>query len=142
VHWTTASLIAPLPANPAGPWPVWVSFGTPCTGLFLPLYLDGLIPHTLARGGEEPEPDSAWWTFKRLQDAVSADPVAHTPIVREGWAELEEKIEAERHEVEGAARTAAVAGDRDRAAEIASDFMARTVEEALKRAEALRARLD
>ncbi len=141
VHWTTASLIAALPANRPGPWPVWISFGTPCTGIFLPVYLDGVIPAALARGGADPEPDSAWWTFKRLQDAVAPDPVLRTPLVREGWADLEEKIEVERREVETSARTAAIAGDPDRAAEIVSEFMARASEAALQRAEALRARL-
>jgi secernin len=141
VHWTTASMIAVLPANPPGPWPVWISFGTPCTGIFLPVYLDGLIPACLARGGREPEPDSAWWSFKRLQDAVEGDPERLTGLLREGWADLEEKIEAERGEVETSARTAAIAGDPDRAAEIVSEFMARTCEAALRRAEALRARI-
>jgi dipeptidase len=141
IHWTTASMIAPLPAGPGGPWPVWISFGTPCTGIFLPVYLDGVLPAALARGGEDPEPDSAWWTFKRLQDAVAPDPPRLTPLVREGWVDLEEKIEAERVEVERSARRAAAAGDPDGAAEIVSEFMARSCEASLGRAEALRARI-
>ncbi len=141
IHWTTASLIAALPAHRPGPWPVWISFGTPCTGIFLPVYLDGVIPAALARGGEDPDPESAWWTFKRLQDAVEPDPPRLTPLVREGWVDLEEKLETERREVETAARTAAVGGDPDHAAEIVSEFMARATEATLGRAEALRARI-
>jgi len=141
VHWTTASLVAPLPADRGAPWPVWVSFGTPCTGIFLPVYLDGVIPAALARGGEEPTPDSAWWVMKALQDAASADPVRHTPVIREGWADLEERIEAERLRAEAAARRAAAAGDRDRAAAIATEAMATTVELALKRADELRSHI-
>ena len=30
------SMIAPLPADRRGPWPVWISFGSPCLGAFLP----------------------------------------------------------------------------------------------------------
>jgi len=141
VHWTTASLLAPLPAERGAPWPVWISFGTPCTGIFLPVYLDGVIPAALARGGESPEADSAWWVMKGLQDAASADPVRHTPVLREGWLDLEERIEAERLRAETAARRAAVAGDRDRAALIVTELMVSSVEQALKRAEALRARI-
>jgi secernin len=141
VHWTTASMVAPLVADRSAPWPVWVSFGTPCTGIFLPVYLDGVIPAPLARGGEEPVEDSAWWVLKRLQDAASADPVRHTLALREGWADLEERIEAERGRAEAAARKAAAAGDRDRAAVLVTDFMAATVEQALKRAELLRSRI-
>ena len=141
VHWTAASLLAPLPADRSAPWPVWVSFGTPCTGTFLPVYLDGVIPASLAHGGEEPAPDSAWWVMKALQDAASTDPVRHTPVLRESWADLEERIEAERLRAETAARRAAAAGDRDRAAAIATEFMAATVEHALKRADELRAHI-
>jgi secernin len=141
LHWTTASLVAALPADRSGPWPVWISFGTPCTGIFLPVYLDGVLPPALARGGPEPEADSAWWTFKRLQDAAAADPARLTPVLREGWADLEDEIEAERERVERGARQAFRLGERDRGAELVSDFMARSVEAALKRADELRSRI-
>ena len=141
VHETTASLLAPLPTERGAPWPVWVSFGTPCTGIFLPVYLDGVLPASLARGGEDPAEDSAWWVMKGLQDAAASDPVRHTPVLREGWLELEERLEAERLRVEAAASRAAAAGDRDGAAAIVTGFMAQSVEQALKRAEELRARI-
>jgi dipeptidase len=130
LHWTTASLIAPLPRERGAPWPVWISFGTPCTGTFLPVYLDGVIPAELARGGAAPEPDSVWWTFKSLQDAAGRDPARLTAVVREGWAALEEQIEAERESVEARARRAARLGERDAA-----------VEAACARARELRARI-
>jgi dipeptidase len=138
IHATTASLIAPLPLDRSGPWPVWVCFGTPCSGVFLPVYLDGVIPASLARGGAEPELDSAWWTFKRLQDEVDADPLRYTPELRAGWRDFEEQVECDRVEVERSARRAARSGDRDQAARVVSDFMARTVEDALKLADSLR----
>jgi dipeptidase len=138
---TTASVIAPLPRDVSQPWPVWVSFGTPCTGIFLPVYLAGVIPAALARGGEGEDDDSAWWAFHRLEVAVSADDARHAPVVREGWAELEERIEAERLPVEDTARTEGDSGRGDRAAEILSDFMQRSVDAALQRASELRARI-
>ncbi|MEE8474541.1 MAG: C69 family dipeptidase, partial [Myxococcota bacterium] len=73
ISWTTASLIAPLPEDRTSPWPIWISFGTPCTGVFLPVYLEGVLPPALARGGEETDSDSLWWILKHLQDAASAD---------------------------------------------------------------------
>ncbi len=141
LHWTPASMVAPLPAERAAPWPVWISFATPCSGLFLPVYLDGVIPAPLARGGEQPDATSAWWCFKRLQDAASTDPARTTPLLREGWASLEEKIESERQRAEAVAGEATRAGERDRAAEILGDFMARTVEQVLQCAELLRSRI-
>lgn len=122
VHWTTASLVTALPEPGEQPWPVWISFGTPCCGVFLPVYLDGVIPARLAGCG----PDDAWQIFSRLNDAVSKDPVRHTPAVRAAFAPFEERAEAERIRSEGEA-----AGDPARAPEILSALMERTVEDAL-----------
>jgi dipeptidase len=105
------------------------------------VYLDGVLPPALARGREQADPESFWWIFKRLQDAAAVDWAHNTPGLREAWAEFEEKVEAERRSVEATARKAAADGDRDAAALVVSDFMARTVEDAMKRAEMLRARL-
>jgi 3-oxoacyl-[acyl-carrier-protein] synthase III len=69
------------------------------------------------------------------------DPQRLTPVLREGWSELEDQIEEERESVERRARQSARMGDRDRAAELVSDFMARSVEAALKRAGELRSRI-
>jgi len=133
VQWTAASFIAPLPGDVAAPWPVWVSFGTPCTGVFLPVYVAGAIPGPLARGAECDDPESAWWLFHHLQSAASSDPARATPLLREGWADLEAGIESERVQVENSARLEAVEGERDRAAAIVSDFMDRSVAAALAR---------
>jgi secernin len=141
VSWTTASVIAPLPRGVSAPWPVWVSFGTPCTGIFLPVYLSGVIPAALARGGGSEDSESAWWAFHRLQRAASADSPHHTPLLREGWADLEERIETERVQVENSARLEAIDGRHDRAAEIVSDFMERIVDAVLQRAGDLFARI-
>ena len=138
---TTASLVAPLPRDRSAPWPVWVSFATPCTSVFVPVYLDGVLPAVLARGGPEPSDDSAWWTFQRLEAAAEKDPERHTPVLRAGWTEFEDWVEAERVGVEAQAAAARRDGDTDAASRQLSDFMARAVEEALKRAEQLRARI-
>ncbi len=140
-HWTTASIVAPLPSKRQTPWPIWISFGTPCTGIFLPVYLSGVIPAELARGGDEPRGDSAWWMFKRLQDAASRDPARTTPILRAGWVEFEVQLEQARLVAEETARGAALAGDRDRAAQDVTEFMDWAVSAALDRAELLRNRI-
>jgi len=136
-HSTTASVVAPLPADLRAPWPIWVSFGTPCTGIFLPIYLHGAIPAALARGAEQVQPDSAWWAFKKLGNAASEDLERHTPMLRAAWAEFEDRLEGARLTVEGLAREASVASGDDFAAQLVTDFMERTAAEALERAEML-----
>jgi dipeptidase len=136
VHETTASLVVPLPAERSAPWPAWISYATPCSGIFLPVYLDGALPERHTRDDER----GAWQTFARLQAAVAADPERLTPRVRDGFAALEQEIERERLEVERAARREA-AHDADAAALRVSEFMARTLDAALARTDALTAAL-
>jgi secernin len=138
---TTASLVAPLAADRRAPWPVWISFATPCTGVFLPVYLDGAIPAELARGGPEPDTDSAWWAFKVLQDAAAADFPLHTPQLREAWKGLEARVAAERPRVEAAAARARRAGDGAEASHLLTDFMRRSWRAATTQARELASQL-
>jgi secernin len=135
---TTASMTASLPEDRSAPWPVWISFGTPCTGIFMPVYLDGQLPAVLAAGSGEPQAEpveeSAWWLFHRLHEAAAEDFEYFTPMLREGWAPLEERIDYERRNVESRARTEVAAGDRDEAALLISEFMQRTLAEIQDRA--------
>ncbi|MBW2270221.1 MAG: C69 family dipeptidase [Deltaproteobacteria bacterium] len=136
---TTASLVAELPVQPsAAAWPVWVAFGTPCTALYLPLYLDGILPAQLAVGGSAPETDSAWWSFKHLQDLVSQDPAVRFPRLREVWAKQEVAIEEARVVAE---RAAFEAEDGDASADQLTRFMQRSVDRVLERASDLAAEL-
>src|SRR5690606_5577920 len=137
----TASMIAPLPSDRRAPWPIWISFATPCTGVFLPVYLDAVLPGELARGGAEPEVDSAWWAFKVLQDSAAADFPRFTPQVREAWKGLEARVEAERPAVEAAAARARRAGDRAEASALLGEFVTRIWREAMAQARELASQL-
>lgn len=123
VHWTTASMVAALPESGASPWPVWISYGTPCSGIFLPVYLDGVLPARHARTG----PSDAWQVFARLNDAVAKDAARQTPLVREAFLALEQRVERERLEVEAEARSAGA----DHASDLLTAFMTRTLDAAL-----------
>ena len=139
---TTASMVAPLPTDRVAPWPVYVSFGSPCIGLFLPVYLQGVLPAALARGHGEQKPgdvDSAWWAFHQLHEAVMANYDRHAPEVREAFRAFEERVEGERVAVETEVRRRAVDGDTDAVEAMLAAFMERTVGEAIDLAEALRA---
>ncbi len=141
IHWTTASVVAELPSERSDPWPIWISFATPCSGVFLPIYINGVIPASLAQGGKSDNPDSAWWAFKRLQDKASADPERHTLQLREAWSEFENRVELERIDVERAARARSRRGDRDGSARLVTHFMDRTCAQAIERANELSNRI-
>jgi len=103
---TTASLVARLPEELGRePWPIWISFATPCTGLFVPVYLDGVVPASFASPGD-PESGfgsgapSVWCAMRDLQERATADFERTLPILRAAWANVEHEIEAERVRVE------------------------------------------
>ena len=81
---TTASLVA-APARRTR----WLALGAPCSSVYLPLFLDAKVPKALTQGGEKPEDDSAWWTFKRLQQQVEVDFTRRLPRVRDAFDPLE-----------------------------------------------------
>jgi dipeptidase len=142
---TTASMIASLPADLDTPWPIWISFASPCTGIFLPIYIDGVIPASLARGSDRaarPEDDSAWHVFHRLFEVASRDFERSLPLLRAGWADLESRIEHEREAIEREASTLFAASERVEATGLLSDFMSRVAADALDRAHSLRRDLE
>ena len=138
---TTASIVMRLPEDlPATePWPVWISFATPCTGIFVPVYLDGVIPPEFASAGK---PDSGfggteasvWCAMRTLQEKATKDFARALPIIQERWIEVERQIESERVEVEGEASIFHAAGDSGRAAGALTTFMAKNAKRILETA--------
>jgi dipeptidase len=135
---TTASLVAELPASRERPWPVWIGFDTPCSSIFLPVYLDGLIPAELAEGGPQPGGESVWWIFHALGERVAQDGSTRTPLVRRAFEPLEIKLEADRVDAEARAMEAP---NQDERARILTEFMARALAETLERTRELIDRL-
>jgi len=145
---TTASLVARLPEEVGRrPWPVWISFATPCTGTFVPVYLDGSIPRRFACPPEPEEiagevaPYSAWEAMRRLQELATTDFERALPVLREGWKELERSLELERQRVEQEAAVAYEADRFDDGERALSDFMEDTAERLVDRATSLAAHL-
>lgn len=155
---TTASMVARLPEEIGRrPWPVWISFATPCTGLFIPVYVDGVIPARLAQAidgrnaaalrgeshaGADAVGSSAWEALRALQEHATLDFARSLPILREGWKEMERAVETERVQAEG---DAAGLFDRDRFDEgeqVLSRFMERTADRLIETANRLAESID
>ncbi|RJP16631.1 MAG: secernin-3 [Candidatus Abyssobacteria bacterium SURF_5] len=101
----------------------WASFGNPCCGVFLPLYLQGRVPSVLLKAGGASSNDSVWWLFKRLDEAVAADYASNTFVVQSAWAELESEFVKQAAEMEGAATLLEGRGKRDQAKHLLEGFM-------------------
>ncbi len=89
---TTASMIARIPSVAGEPLTYWASLGSPCLGVFLPLYVDADIPAVLSRGGERPSDDSPWWQAKRILTLVEADWPQRARRVREQLDHFEAQV--------------------------------------------------
>jgi len=89
---TTASVIARIPPDTGEPLIYWASFGSPCVGAFIPLFVDGEVPAVLTNGDPQPSDDSLWWQFKRLLGHVERDWACHHPPVREALDHFEAEI--------------------------------------------------
>jgi secernin len=134
---------------------LWWSPVTPCTGLYIPVFLHaGTVPGPLARSGPaggacRPEqaardtfdPASYWWRFQQLLDVVKGGEHAWTfaerqPVVRAAFDPLEQRWAAELPEVERQAARLRD-GDPGATATLLADFTEGCVEQALRTLTAL-----
>ena len=90
---TTASVIADISPDADAALVYRASFGSPCIGVFIPLYLDAEIPTELMRGGADPSDDSTWWQFNALLQIVAQDWKRRLPYVRGVFDRFETSIE-------------------------------------------------
>lgn len=120
---TASSCVAPLPRDEATPPVFWWTPGPPCNGCYVPFFVHGSeLPAIVSRAGTAgtsvtpPQraaadtwaPDSYWWLFRQLLDAVKGDELgsrpgcypARNPLVRARFDELERAFAAELPEVQ------------------------------------------
>lgn len=90
---TTASLIAAIPRDEGAPLVYRAGLGSPCCGVFLPLFLDVPLPQPLLTGDTTPAADSLWWACKQLVQWVEGDWPSRWPEVRQRLDTVEEEIE-------------------------------------------------
>ena len=140
---TTASIVARLRVKPDG-WPdLWACLGSPCTGVFLPIYLDADLPPALSAGGTEPSRDSPWWRFKALRDAALS-PEANPPLAEAGprnslvrlqacWRAWEDQLLREVEDLAQEVVALEASGQAAAARQVKSRFQARAAEGTLRR---------
>ena len=136
---TTASMVASLRPGRDGLPDIWASLAAPCTGVFLPLYLEGEVPAAHARGGASPDPASPWWRFKALQGATLDGPRSELVRLQRFWAEWEQQMASRSEPVAEEMRMLQRRGDGEAARRLASRFMEENLTETLRRLDAWQA---
>ncbi len=130
---TTASIVARLRPEWDGLPDLWASLAAPCTGVFLPLYLEGDVPAAHAVGGASFDADSPWWRFKTLQDAVLDRPRSERVRLQQSWGEWEQELASRSESLADEIRTLERRGDRDGIRRLTSRFMEENLKETLRR---------
>lgn len=131
---------------------LWWTPLTPCTGLYIPIFIDGdAIPEILSKAGtfgkanidpskvqkDEYLHNSYWWIFKELLDIIKGDEFGsrfniRQKIVREVFDNLENRWEIELRKIEKEAIELKFNGQKEKASKILADFTKTCVEEAIQ----------
>jgi len=89
---TVSAMVVHLePGIPSGMQVMWYCMGSPCVGVFMPVYANVSEipgPYLTGEGPEDPsgyDEGSAWWVYKMLQVSVDEDYCGRQPPVREMW---------------------------------------------------------
>jgi len=120
-----ASLVVRIPeTGGARPWPVWIGFDVPCMEIFVPVYLEGVLPASLAASSE----DSMWASMRALRESAAADSARALPRLRAGWGRIASEIESDRAQAEAEAAVLADAERMEESADTLTRFMTRTTD--------------
>jgi secernin len=158
---TASSAVFILPASKDRLPVFWWTPCPPCTGLYLPFFVDGSkLPEILSTAGkagksvtappeaiqDEFSSNSWWWQFRELHDMVRGDEIGtkyneRQPMVRATFDTLEKKFAAEAWKVEQKAVALKKAGKANEAAAVLDEFMAKCVEESLATIKDLKAKM-
>jgi len=98
-------------------------FSTPCSSVYMPVYLTGYLPAVLQNAGEVYEPESLWWALERLSCAIEVDSARFLPLVRPALTSLENEFEQQAAAVEQEAAALTRAGNRRMADDLLNALM-------------------
>jgi dipeptidase len=101
---STASFIASLTREPMRLTMSWCALGTPGTAIYFPVFLDGDVPETFSRAGQQTSAEAFWWRLSQLHELLEHNP-EQGAAVRESFLRLQARFdqEAEEFNAEGAA---------------------------------------
>ena len=158
---TASSAIFVLPQNENHLPMLWWNPVTPCTGLYVPIFMGGSeLPALLSKAGTAgraitPPPEakqddyqigSYWWLFRDLLDRIKGDEhgrgfLTRQKVARETFDGLERTWDARAAKAEAEAVTLRKQGQMEKAANVLAALTAACIEEAIAAVEQVEARL-
>lgn len=129
---TTAGIVARLRTSTDGRPDLWACLGSPCTGIFLPVYLDQELPPELARGGAQSDRRSPWWRLKTLRDETLSGPREGLLRLQASWGDLERQLFDETERLAAELSALPKGGLELEGGRLKADLTVRAVEEMLR----------
>ena len=138
---TATSLVADLCSNGSRLPIYWYSLYSPCVGIFMPLFLEGQIPVVLSVGNENPDGQSPWWLFQRLELVARRSENGYV-LLKDTWESAQEDLLRSAYLI--AEKAGHLVGD-DKQAEacrMLTDYMHKTIEFILCTAQTMLSEMD
>ena len=115
-----------------------IGFGTPGYAAYVPIYAGGgSLPAAFSERSPDPNTDSAWWLFRRLQRTADGNYQEAYPQIRTAWDAHLAKTRKSTRKVERAALALLKRGKADNAAQLLSEHSLEQGQKALHHARRL-----
>ena len=89
---TAASLIADLCGDNTRLPIYWTSMYSPCTGIFLPMFIEGGLNKSISFGEIKSSANSAWWNFYYMNQSLKTDSPQTKAQLREEFDNLQHQF--------------------------------------------------
>ena len=93
---TAASTIIEIESEEHSIW--WGAFSNPCTSVFAPYYIDGVLPIQVSHAGDTFSEKSLGWKTERLNFAIEVDYPKYYSMIIEDIKKLEKELEGDHNE--------------------------------------------
>ncbi len=121
---SAASLVAEL-CDDGSRLPIyWCSLYSPCLSLFLPIFIEGDLPHLLTLGDATPSDTSPWWLFHKLNQLVLNGGPTAAELVRSRWQPMQDALFTSAHDLARQAQAFIEDGRSVEATAVLTDYMA------------------
>ena len=134
---STASLVADLCATSERLPVYWCGMYSPCMTVFMPMFIEGNLPSSLAIARELPSDDSPWWDFYRLTHYGLRAGAEVRSQIRSDLQALQNELFESAYEMAKKGRDLVGDGANGAASELLTSYMAENAERVISKVKSL-----
>ncbi|MDA1279229.1 MAG: hypothetical protein O3B95_04210 [Chloroflexi bacterium] len=134
---STASLVADLCATGERLPVYWTGLYSPCMTVFMPMFIEGNLPGSLAIGGKTASDDSPWWDFYRLTHHGLQAGAERREEIRSELMVLQDELFESAYDMAEQGRNLGVNGANGAAAELLTGYMRENAERVISKVKSM-----